>query len=318
MWCEQRLLLVARLSDGVFDHHFSQPKFGFAEQKKIRFSMRMKKLTLYLVGISWVWHCQAEPIQHKGYKLIWADEFNQNGAPNPKNWVFEEGFQRNRELQWYQKENATCKGGVLVIEGKKVDLPNPNYKKESKDWKHSRQKIEYTSSCVKTMGLHAWQYGRFEIRAKIPAGAGLWPAIWTLGVDGEWPSCGEVDILECYKGKILANACWGTNQRWKAKWDSAHVLLDSFQDPKWLDQFHVWRMDWDEKSIQLYVDDQLLNTIDLTKTINGGNLGPKNPFQQPHYLLLNLAIGGDAAGSPVGIAFPVRYEIDYVRVYQKE
>jgi beta-glucanase (GH16 family) len=77
-------------------------------------------------------------------------------------------------------------------------------------------------------------------------------------------------------------------------------------------------MDWDEKSINLYVDDILLNTIDLTKTINASDLGPKNPFQQPHYFLLNLAIGGDAAGSPQGTKFPVRYEIDYVRVYQKK
>jgi beta-glucanase (GH16 family) len=278
----------------------------------------MKFFTASILSFSLACIAHAEPTQHKGYKLVWADEFDKDGAPNPKNWIFEEGFQRNRELQWYQKENSTCKGGMLIIEGQKVSKPNPQYSKDSKDWKQSRQTIEYTSSCLKTDGLHSWKYGRFEIRAKAPAGPGLWPAIWTLGVEGEWPSNGEVDIMECYKGQILANACWGTKERWKAKWDSSKKPIKSFEDPEWIDKFHVWRMDWDEKSINLYVDDILLNTIDLTKTINGSDLGPKNPFQQPHYFLLNLAIGGDAAGSPEGTKFPVRYEIDYVRVYQKE
>ncbi|MES2981189.1 MAG: glycoside hydrolase family 16 protein [Verrucomicrobiota bacterium] len=278
----------------------------------------MKFFTLSILSLLLASICQAEPTQHKGYKLVWADEFDKDGPPNPKNWVFEEGFRRNRELQWYQKENATCKDGLLIIEGKKVNLPNPEYTKASKDWKKSRPTIEYTSSCLRTIGLHSWQYGRFEIRAKIPASTGLWPAIWTLGVEGEWPGNGEVDILECYKGQILANACWGTKERWKAKWDSSKTPLKSFNDPQWIDKFHVWRMDWDEKVINLYVDDKLLNAIDLTKTINPDNKGPKNPFQQPHFLLLNLAIGGDAAGDPAGTKFPVRYEIDYARVYQKE
>ena len=278
----------------------------------------MKLLIFSILSLSLISICQAEPTPHKGYKLVWADKFNQDGSPNSKNWVYEEGFKRNRELQWYQKESATCKGGMLIIEGEKVNLPNPEHTKGSNDWKKSRPTIEYTSACLKTVGLHAWQYGRFEVRAKIPAGAGVWPAIWTLGVEGEWPSNGEVDILECYKGQILANACWGTKERWKAKWDSSKTPLESFKDPNWLDKFHIWRMDWDEKSIHLYVDDQLLNTIDLTTTINGSNLGPKNPFHQPHYLLLNLAIGGDAAGDPSGTKFPIRYEIDYARVYEKE
>ena len=278
----------------------------------------MKFFTASILSLTLACICQAELTQHKGYKLVWADEFNEDGAPNPKNWVFEEGFQRNREFQWYQKENAVCKDGLLVIEGKKVSLPNPNFSEDHKDWKKSRKTIEYTSACLTTKGTHAWQFGRFEIRAKIPASNGLWPAIWTLGVEGQWPSNGEVDILECYKGKILANVCWATKKPFSPKWDGSQTPLTSFKDPQWLDKFHIWRMDWDEETIHLYVDDKLLNTIDLTKTINGNDLGPKNPFQQPHYLLLNLAIGGDAAGSPEGTQFPVRYEIDYARVYQKE
>ncbi len=278
----------------------------------------MKFIIGSILSLSLACIAHSEPAEHIGYKLVWSDEFDKDGPPNSKNWIFEEGFQRNRELQWYQKENATCKGGMLIIEGQKVSKPNPQYSKDSKDWKQSRQTIEYTSSCLKTEGIHSWKYGRFEIRAKAPAGAGLWPAIWTLGVEGEWPSNGEIDILECYKGQILANVCWGTKERWKAKWDGSQTNIKSFGDKNWIDKFHTWRMDWDEKSINLFVDDMLLNTIDLSTTINGSDLGPKNPFQQPHFLLLNLAIGGDAAGSPEGTKFPVRYEIDYVRVYQKE
>jgi len=251
------------------------------------------------------------------YRLVWADEFEKPGRPNPANWVFEEGYQRNQELQWYQEENAFCKNGLLIIEGRKERRPNPTYVKGSKDWRTSREFIEYTSSCLRTIGLHSWKFGRFEIKAKIKSSAGLWPAIWTLGIEGEWPNNGEVDILECYKGQILANACWGTHKDYSAKWDSSQKPITSFNDPKWDEKFHVWRMDWDEKEIKLFVDDLLLNTIDLTKTLNAKKDVPKNPFHQPHYLLLNLAIGGQAAGDPTGTVFPTRYEIDYARVYQK-
>lgn len=251
------------------------------------------------------------------YRLVWADEFEKAGRPDPANWVFEEGFVRNQELQWYQQPNAFCENGLLIIEGRKERRPNPTYVKGSKDWKKGRETIEYTSACVTTQGKHSWKFGRFEIRAKIKSSAGLWPAIWTLGVEGQWPNNGEVDIMECYKGQILANACWGTAKDWTAKWDDSKKPISSFNDPKWDEKFHIWRMDWDEKEIKLYVDDLLLNTVDLTKTLNVKKGVPKNPFHQPHYLLLNLAIGGHAAGDPKGTVFPTRYEIDYVRVYQK-
>ena len=138
-----------------------------------------------------------------------------------------------------------------------------------------------------------------------------------MGIDGRWPSNGEIDLMEFYGGNILANACWGGNTGGKVKWDESKEPVVSFADPKWDEQFHVWRMDWDSKGIKLYVDDMLLNSIDLTETINATDRGPTNPFQQPHYLLLNLAIGGNAGGDPSQTAFPTRYEIDYVRVYQQ-
>ncbi len=252
-----------------------------------------------------------------GYNLLWADEFDKDGAPDPKNWKFENGFVRNREAQWYQGDNAFCKDGKLIIEGRREKKPNPNFNEGSKDWKENRKFIEYTAASLKTAGLHSWQYGRFEVKAKISAKQGLWPAIWFLGVEGEWPSCGEIDLMEYYKGDILANACWGTEKRFQAKWSTTKKPVKSFNDPDWDQKFHVWRMDWDKDSIKLYVDDILLNNVDLNKTVNPTDKGPKNPFRQPHYILLNLAIGGDNGGDPTNTAFPTRYEIDYVRVYQK-
>jgi len=253
----------------------------------------------------------------EGYRLVWADEFDKDGAPDPKNWKAENGFVRNREAQWYQAENAFCKDGKLIIEGRREKKPNPNYKEGSKEWKENRQFIEYTAASLMNSGLHSWQYGRFEVKAKISAKQGLWPAIWFLGVEGEWPSCGEIDLMEYYKDGILANACWGTDKRWQAKWATTKKPVKSFNDPDWDQKFHVWRMDWDKDSIKLYVDDILLNNIDLNKTVNPTDKGPKNPFRQPQYLILNLAIGGDNGGDPSNTQFPSRYEIDYVRVYQK-
>lgn len=251
------------------------------------------------------------------YRLVWSDEFEEEGRPNPKNWAFERGYVRNKELQWYQSENAYCKDGRLIIEGRRERKENPDFRAGSKDWKASRKHIEYTSACLFTKDL-SWQYGRFEIKAKISTANGLWPAIWFMGVDGEWPSCGEIDLMESYGGKLMANACWGTKTQWVAEWDSVATPIASFNDPDWADRFHIWRMDWDKDSIKLYVDDQLLNTIDLTKTLNPTRRGPRNPFHQPHYLLLNLAIGGEAGGDPKKTDFPKRFEIEYVRVYQKK
>lgn len=276
----------------------------------------MKRIVLAFLILT-VLPCAAqgtEPV----YQLVWADEFEEDGRPDAKNWAFERGFVRNKELQWYQPENAFCKDGRLIIEGRRERKDNPNFRAGSKGWKTSRRHIEYTSACLITKGLHQWQYGRFEIKAKIPAKDGLWPAIWFLGVEGEWPSNGEVDLMEYYGGNLLANACWGTKDRWVAVWDSVKKSIASFKDPDWAQRFHVWRMDWDKDAIELYVDDLLLNTIELDKTINPTDRGPKNPFHQPHYLLLNLAIGGDAGGDPAKTVFPTRFEIDYVRVYQRK
>jgi beta-glucanase (GH16 family) len=251
------------------------------------------------------------------WTLIWADEFDTDGAPNPKNWNYERGFVRNQELQWYQLDNAYCKGGLLIIEARKEQKPNPTYQSNSKDWKAARPTIEYTSASLRTRGLHAWQYGRFEMRGRIDTRPGLWPAFWSLGVEGEWPGNGEIDIMEYYRGMLLANFAWSSGVRYKAVWDDLKKPITEFADPHWSQKFHTWRMDWDEKGIQIYVDDQLLNEVALADTYNQ-DANKLNPFRQPHYLLLNLAIGGMNGGDLKDTEFPSRFEVDYVRVYRKE
>ncbi len=262
---------------------------------------------------------RSRPAQNDGstsYKLVWADEFDRPGAPDPNKWTYERGFVRNRELQWYQPENARCENGMLIVEARRERKQNPGYKPSEKSRAGSREYAEYTSASVTTRGLHSWRYGRFEMRARIDTRAGLWPAFWMLGVQGQWPQCGEIDIMEYYRGLLLANVAWGSKQPWQAKWDDSKKPLSEFADPNWSQKFHVWRMDWDEKSINLFVDGLLLNSTDLKNTVNEDSEG-RNPFQQPHYIILNLAVGGTSGGDPSATRFPARFEVDYVRVYQR-
>lgn len=177
---------------------------------------------------------------------------------------------------------------------------------------------------MRTMGKKEFKYGRFEIRAKIPTATGSWPAIWTLGVDKEWPSNGEIDIMEYYqiggKPHILANLAWGTDRRYNAAWNTKTIPFAEFleKDPLWANKFHVWRMDWDEEAVRIYIDDNLVNETLLANTKNGSLGNYENPFHQPHYILLNLAIGGQNGGIPDDAAFPLQYQVDYVRVYSKD
>lgn len=252
----------------------------------------------------------------ENYELVWSDEFDREGPPDPAHWVAEQGFRRNHELQWYESANAFCRDGRLVLEGRRESRENPDHQPGSQDWRLARTHAEYTSACLTTEGRHAWRFGRFEVRARIPVAPGLWPAIWFLGVGGRWPSRGEIDLMEYYEGQILANLAWGSARPSVATWRESRHPLARF-GPAWADQFHVWRMDWEAARIQLRVDDVLLNSVDLAEAVNPTDEGPRHPFHQPHFLLLNLAIGGKCGGDPSATEFPVRYDIDYVRVYQK-
>lgn len=266
-----------------------------------------------LVGMALGTDAQVPQTLDDGYKLVWHDEFDTPGRPNPANWTYEHGFVRNREWQWYQGENATVtEDGILLITARREDRSCPWYQEGSKDWKHNRQRIECTSASVITRGLHEFLYGRFIVRARIPASRGSWPAIWMLGRKDKygWPSCGEVDIMEFYPKRgvpsILANACWG-NDKGGSVWDESVKPFTHFtgKDPLWATQFHVWRMDWEKDFIRIYLDDELLNEIDLSKTINGKHGHGDNPFHAPMYLLLNLAMG--STGGKVDLsAMPMR------------
>ena len=259
-------------------------------------------------------------------KLVWSDEFNTDGLLDSKVWNYEEGFKRNHEAQWYQKANAYCKDGNLVIEARKEKKSrrNPGFRENSSRWPENIEKIHYTSASVNTAEKKEFLYGRVEVRAKIPTAGGSWPAIWLLGRGMDWPSNGEIDMMEYYRRQgvphILANACWGTDKPWTAKWNSKAIPFTHFtdRDAQWADKFHVWRMDWDEQSIRLYLDDELLNEISQAEAVNGKLGNGEQPFKKPQYLLLNLALGGDNGGEIDDSALPMKYFIDYVRVYQKK
>ncbi|MBQ6191897.1 MAG: glycoside hydrolase family 16 protein [Bacteroidaceae bacterium] len=259
--------------------------------------------------------------QNNEWRLVWHDEFEADGRPDSTKWTYERGFERNEELQWYTPENAFQRDGYLVIEARPADLPCPAYREGSKHWRNNRPRILWTSSSVKTRGLFSFRYGRVEVCARIPVCLGAWPAIWLLGDRGGWPACGEIDMMEYYQYQgrptVLANACWAGDT--DTKWDSSYTPLSHFteRDSTWAERFHVWRMDWDENAIRLFLDDELLNEIDLTLTVNGKMRGSGiNPFHEPQYILLNLALD-TRVGQYNPADFPMRYLIDYVRVFQR-
>jgi beta-glucanase (GH16 family) len=264
-------------------------------------------------------HRAPDATPQPGWSLVWSDEFDRDGAPDARNWTYERGFVRNQELQWYQPENATVRGGMLVIEARRETRPNPTYVAGSTDWRRGRDSIRYTSASLTTRGLHGWRYGRFEMRARIDVRPGMWPAFWTVGDSGRWPASGEIDIMEYYRNMLLANVAWADSSG-RAAWDDSRLPLDSLAPAsaggRWAERFHVWRMDWDERAIVLSVDGRVLNTTDLSTTVNRDGTGI-NPLQRPHHIILNLAVGGTQGGDPAGTAFPGRYEVDWVRVYQR-
>ncbi|MDR2496210.1 MAG: glycoside hydrolase family 16 protein [Tannerellaceae bacterium] len=242
--------------------------------------------------------CRAEAQSER--RLLWAEEFNYSGAPDPSKWTYEEGFIRNNEAQFYTRraENATVADGMLVITARKEAYGD----------------AAYTSASLHTRGLYEFQGGRIEVRAKLPSGRGVWPAVWTLGTNiGKvgWPLCGEIDIMEFVgyePGKVYANVHTGNYNHSKGTGRGGHLDVS-----KPSDDFHVYAVEWFDGRMDFYFDDRKY----FSCVRKGEGVG-EWPFDAPQYLIINLAIGG-AWGGQKGIdegIFPVEYRIDYVRFYQ--
>ena len=274
----------------------------------------------YLIGVNLIRFACAVltlPMLASGadWKLVWSDEFDKPGLPDPAKWGYETGFVRNNESQFYtsnRKENARVENGLLIIEARREKFPNPDMKQGGGVKSH--EMADYTSASLTTEGKAAWTYGRVEVKAKVPGGRGTWPAIWMLGsnrLKAGWPACGELDIMEFVgyePGIIHANVHTAKYNHTKGTGRGDKIRIADADTV-----FHVYAMEWFNDRLDFFVDGQKYFTC---KNDNGGN--ESWPFDKPEYLILNLAIGG-AWGGRNGIddaIFPARYEIDYVRVYQ--
>jgi beta-glucanase (GH16 family) len=249
------------------------------------------------------------------FKLVWADEFDRTGLPDPLKWSYETGFLRNNEAQYYtsgRQENARVEGGMLVIEGRKEQFKNANCVPGGKG-RRSQEFAEYTSASITTRGKVSWTFGRMEVKAKLPKGRGTWPAIWLLGTDrtAGWPACGEIDVMEFVghdPGVIHANV-----HTRKYNHVQKNNKGSTLKVPDASDAFHVYALEWTPERMDFFVDDKKYFTY-----TNEGSGVDAWPFDKPEYLILNLAIGG-AWGGQKGIdetIFPQKMLVDYVRVYE--
>lgn len=241
-----------------------------------------------------------------GWKLVWSDEFDKDGAPDPAKWSYDVGGHGwgNKELQFYtdnRRENARVENGHLIIEARR------------EKWEGK----EVTSARLVTKDKGDWTYGRFEIRAKLPRGLGTWPAIWMLPTkwdlgSGSWPDIGEIDIMEHVgyaQGVVHASTHSKAHQ-----WRNNNQRTATIQVPDASDAFHTYTLEWEADEIRVYLDDRLY----FTSKRDGGDW-TSWPFYRPFHLLLNVAFGGDWGGVK-GVdpaVLPQRMEVDFVRVYQR-
>ncbi len=243
------------------------------------------------------------PLSYEGMKLIWQDEFSGNSLSSA-NWNYETGRGSggwgNNELQFYKTQNTTVANGFLTIEAKR----------------EAEGGAQYTSSRLTTQNKFTFQYGRVDIRAKMPKGQGLWPALWMLGENITtvgWPKCGEVDIMEMIGGGAgRDNTVHGTlhwdNDGQKADFGGSRPLLVGNLS----DRFHVYTITWDANTIKWFMDDIQYHAADISS-------GPMSEFRDDFFFIFNVAVGGDWPGSPdAATVFPQQMNVDYVRVFQPE
>lgn len=255
--------------------------------------------------------------RYPGYKLEFAQEFDDPTMDLHDVFNFEKGFKRNNEHQVYmdRPENAFIdEEGHLVIRALDKITKNPYYDKfAGNEFKgQKKEKLVYTSASLQSH----WRghYGIWETRAKLPIGDGYWPAIWGTGNTRGWPGAGELDIMEYYGDAIHANLCWGSGG---GTWSSKAPRMSEF-DPKFADEFHIWRCEWDHNSCRIYLDDRLLNETDLDRTVNSDGYNPYRDANNGFQVWLNLALGGNNGGNPANAKYPADYIIDYARVYVPE
>jgi beta-glucanase (GH16 family) len=242
------------------------------------------------------------PLTYPGYTLVWNDEFSSVGL-NAANWTFESGNNNgwgNNELEYYtdRTQNVFASNGNLIIEARAEQYNGFNY----------------TSTRMITKNKKVFKFGRMDIRAKMPKGKGIWPALWMLGNNIDqvsWPACGEIDILELLghePNKIYATMHWGPTFAAHGSKGSSYVLSSGSFDQ----QFHVYSLVWTQDLIKVYVDDQLYVTVSSTEVPAGSY-----PFNNNFFFLFNVAVGGDWPGAPDNnTVFPQRMIVDYIRVFQ--
>jgi beta-glucanase (GH16 family) len=231
-----------------------------------------------------------------GLSLIFNDEFDTNGAPDPAKWGYDIGTGSNgwgnNELQYYtnRSDNVIVQNGVL-----KITLKKENYSGSA-----------YTSTRMLTANKFAFKYGIVEARAKLPAGGGTWPAIWTLGANintAGWPACGEMDIME-HKGNDL-NRIFGTLHypgRSGGSADGSSRIISNAST-----EFHIYKLEWTAASIKIYVDDVLFHTVANSTSL---------PFNHNFFIIMNVAMGGSFGGAVDPNFNSASMEVDYIRVYQ--
>jgi beta-glucanase (GH16 family) len=250
------------------------------------------------------------------WRLVWSDEFDKPGLPDKSKWGYETGYIRNNELQFYTQdrlENARVENGVLVIEGRKERFPNPNFRPgvTNSARRRNAEFADYTAASITTEGKASFLYGRVEVRAKLPQGKGVWPAIWMMGTNRSvvgWPRCGEIDIMEFVgkePGNVHATVHYHKDGRHGSKGSKIATKAP-------YDDFHIYAVEWNAERMDFYFDKEKYFTFEL-KTLADG---PDHPFRKPHYLLINLALGGQWGGPMDDSVLPQKYLIDYVRVYE--
>ncbi|HEX2974524.1 MAG TPA: glycoside hydrolase family 16 protein, partial [Bacteroidales bacterium] len=232
----------------------------------------------------------------QSWKLVWSDEFDKAGLPDPAKWGNEVGFIRNHELQYYTErriENSEVKNGNLMIIGRKE-----NYKDAG-----------YTSASLTTDRKFSWTYGKIEAKIKLPAGQGMWPSFWMLGQNIHeigWPRCGEIDIMEHINNEDVTH---GT-----LHWYNEKHVSSGGTTPCDVTKYHVYSVEWDREAVRFLLDGTQYWKVDIKDNANS-----TEEFHKPHYIILNLAIGGDWPKNPdATTAFPDTMYVDYVRVYQKK